>query len=178
MDSSDLKKKFEYLLKNKEVKKFNETVRKNYYVSNTGEVFSESKSNQSITQLKLNKNENGYLLVTIDKKHYKIHRLVCEMFLDDYDKNLQVNHINFNKEDNRIENLEMCTCNENLLHRYHSKKLNSFSLSVNDIRSSEPFSKNKYNQTQILGFHEIMKEFLGNDAFYCEINDLSNISKK
>jgi hypothetical protein len=39
-------------------------------------------------------------------KSFKVHRLVGEAFLPDFDKDKQINHINGIKTDNRITNLE------------------------------------------------------------------------
>lgn len=38
----------------------------------------------------------------------KVHSLVAEAFLDNYSKDLQVNHKDENKENNNVSNLEMC----------------------------------------------------------------------
>ena len=46
-----------------------------------------------------------------------VHRLVAEAFIPTENTNLQVNHINGNKSDNRLDNLEWCTSSENHLHR-------------------------------------------------------------
>ena len=69
-------------------------------------------------------NHRGYLDValTIDGKQYKIfaHRLVAYMFIRDTRdlSKLQVNHINNQSNDNRVENLEWVTQKENLRHYY------------------------------------------------------------
>jgi hypothetical protein len=65
--------------------------------------------------------KNGYQMVNpsrggISCKLY-VHRLVAEAFIPIVDTNLQVNHINGNKSDNRLDNLEWCTSSENHLHR-------------------------------------------------------------
>ena len=65
---------------------------------------------------------NGYLKVvlTIDGKHYNklVHRLVASCFLTNYSEDLQVNHLDGNKKNNNIKNLEMCTCSDNHKHAY------------------------------------------------------------
>lgn len=45
---------------------------------------------------------------------FSVHRLVAQAYLKDYSENLQVNHINGIKTDNRLENLEMVTAKENM----------------------------------------------------------------
>ena len=52
------------------------------------------------------------------RKNYKVHRLVAMFHLPDYSEDLQVNHKNGIKTDNRVENLEMVTNSENALHAW------------------------------------------------------------
>ena len=62
--------------------------------------------------LKPKKRSDGYLEVNLwiegKYKTMKIHRLVCEAFLPNPYNLPEVNHINEDKEDNRLENLEYC----------------------------------------------------------------------
>lgn len=49
----------------------------------------------------------------------QVHRLIWESFNGQITGNLQVNHINGVKSDNRLENLEVVTPSENRLHAVH-----------------------------------------------------------
>lgn len=77
--------------------------------------------------LKLNEKRNGYLTVDLtknsNKKTISVHRLVAETFIPNIENKEQVNHINANKKDNRVENLEWVTAEEN---RNHAKENNLY----------------------------------------------------
>lgn len=57
---------------------------------------------------------NGYLYVSLSnegmKKQKNIHRLVAETFLPNPSKLPIINHIDENKKNNMVSNLEWCTC--------------------------------------------------------------------
>ncbi len=52
-------------------------------------------------------------------KTLRVHRVVADVFLGPIPKGMQVNHINGIKADNRVENLEIVSASENILHSYH-----------------------------------------------------------
>ena len=70
--------------------------------------------------LKLNIKKNGYLSVDLSKnnrpKTMSVHRIIAKTFLKNYSDNLEVNHKNGIKTDNRLINLEMVTKSQNIIH--------------------------------------------------------------
>lgn len=59
---------------------------------------------------------NGYEYVSIDGKYVRVHRLVAKAFLKNTENKPQVNHIDGNKLNNVVENLEWATAKENVHH--------------------------------------------------------------
>jgi len=83
-----------------------------YSVDEDGNVFSHRRD----IKLKPRLVSGGYLGVRLDGKGRLIHRLVAEAFLPNFLEKPQVNHIDGNKTNNALSNLEMATSSENLLH--------------------------------------------------------------
>jgi hypothetical protein len=102
----------------------------NYQVSNLGEVrsvdmvvnhkkgFQQIKKGKTLKPVLL----DGYKRVVLSEKNkpksFFVHRLVMETFNPTNDKTLQINHKDGNKLNNNIDNLEWCTCKENINHAY------------------------------------------------------------
>lgn len=100
-------------------------------VSNLGRVFSKEKeSGKNIFShyLKQTYMNNGYMTVSYNNKHLYVHKLVAESFFLTGDHKEYVNHIDGNKLNNKLKNLEFCTHLENINHAKlidkYSKKLN------------------------------------------------------
>lgn len=75
--------------------------------------------------LQQSNNQWGYNIVTLTKdstrKPHKVHRLVAQAFIPNPDNKEQVNHIDGNKTNNNINNLEWNTRQENISHAYINK---------------------------------------------------------
>lgn len=54
------------------------------------------------------------------RKPYRLHRLIAKAFLTNYSEDLQVNHKNGIKDDNRVENLEMVSNSQNVYHAWNN----------------------------------------------------------
>jgi len=63
-----------------------------------------------------------YKNVMINKKNYRLHRLIASAFIPNPNNLKVVNHKNGNKFDNRLENLEWVTHSENSLHSAKQRK--------------------------------------------------------
>ena len=87
-----------------------------YKISNYGEVWSERRQRL----LKKNKNNRGYYVVGLNKnnnqKQFTVHRLIAINFIDNPSEKPCVNHIDENKTNNHVSNLEWCTHKENSNH--------------------------------------------------------------
>lgn len=85
-----------------------------YFVTPEGFVF------HGENQIKAGKSSNGYMTVCLPSigGSKTVHRIVAETFIPNPDRKPCVNHINGDKSDNRVENLEWVTHSENAIHAY------------------------------------------------------------
>jgi hypothetical protein len=88
-----------------------------YSVSSLGRVRNETTRRVR----KLPPNDKGYVHLSVgsgrNRKNFSVHRVVASSFLGN-DGGLEVNHLNGDKSDNRVFNLEWCTRSENVRHSH------------------------------------------------------------
>lgn len=99
-------------------KKYKET---NTYISDEGNVFTLSKTGKHIHR-KPSLHTKGYLKISIGKENISMHRIVAQLFLEPNDLKPHVNHKDFNKANNHVDNLEWCTVDENNDHAQQHNK--------------------------------------------------------
>ena len=82
-----------------------------------------------------------YLTVDTHNKNSSINRLVAVAFIENTENKEQVNHIDGNKLNNSVENLEWVTNQENQIHKFKiglgnnfTRKITQFDLEMNKIK--------------------------------------------
>ena len=92
-----------------------------YLVTSQGRVLSLNYNRENkMRELKQRKNNCGYMLVTLFKNGKRfdktVHRLVAQAFISNPENKTQVNHIDEEKTNNHVSNLEWVTAKENTNH--------------------------------------------------------------
>lgn len=112
-----------------------------YQLSENGDI--KNNSDRIISQQKTN---SGYMVVHLWKnnkrKAFTIHRLVAIHFIPNPLNKLQVDHIDFNKSNNKVDNLQWVNANENMSKNWENGRMENAREKVR-VRMSEIATRNK-----------------------------------
>ena len=130
---------------------------------------------------------NGYRRVFLGKTTHKIHRLMALHFLPKEPNKTEVDHINRNKLDNRLENLRWVTRSENNYNRglKNTNKLKRRHISLDEIKGhlyyviqihklkfKKRMKLNLYTLDQVVAVRN--KILVENNLYYNDIDAQSN----
>lgn len=149
-----------------QISKFIPEVKDRYFINEKGELFTDFGETQLKDCIKAGYIKNGLILKNGKSKHFFRHRLVMSCFKPRVDADqFQVNHIDGDKTNNSLDNLEWCTNQEN---RIHAVK---FGLAASLKGEDNPASK--LLETQVI---DIIHDLL-NNVPYSEIMKKYGCSK-
>lgn len=123
-----------------------------YLVSNFGRIrsFSALRKGSFLTPCI---NSSGYLHITGKNKTLKMHQLVMDTFIGPRPKGYEVNHIDGNKLNNRLNNLEYITKRQNL---EHATKMGLFN---KKLTPKQVLEMRKIREHQNMAFEKIGRLF-------------------
>jgi hypothetical protein len=132
-----------------------------YQASTFGNI--KNKSGKILKQ-RINKHRGNYMLIRFYGKppFYKVHRLIAKTFIPNLYNKPDINHIDGNKTNNRIENLEWCTRSENMTHAYNT-----------GLAGGKSYNSKKLNNEDVKN----IKKLLENGSLIKEISNIYNISQ-
>lgn len=122
-----------------------------YQVSNLGKVRSLHYGRTRI--LAQSENIDGYLVVNLcinmNKRSFRVHRLVASAFIANPQNKPQVNHIDENKKNNQIKNLEWTTEKENSTYGTRTKRAADSRRGMKYSRKIDSMNTGSYEKIEV-----------------------------
>jgi hypothetical protein len=114
----------------------------NYLITKDGDIY----RNITYRKLKCSSDKNGYLKIRLlnksGRKSMFLHRLLAIQFIPNPLNKPFINHIDGNKSNNKLNNLEWCTHKENMKHAWDNNLYKDYTESIkkaNNATSIEVF---------------------------------------
>ena len=96
--------------------------------------------------------KDGYHMYNVHGKKHQAHRLVAQAFIGQIGIGLVVNHIDFSRSNNSVENLQICTVKENAQHSAKSGRYKKYGSANNNC---------KYDDIKILTIRTLIMSGFG-----------------
>lgn len=127
----------------------------NYEVSDLGRIRHTYKNGKTrgLSPLSNGQKENDYLFIMIDGKKYYIHCLVLESFVGKKPQGYECDHINSNKQNNSLSNLQYLTRAENRSHK--GSKHGMSKLSEKLVKAIKKLVDRGFTQKDIAELYEV-----------------------
>lgn len=126
----------------------------NYFVSNLGRF----KNHKGIIMENYKPHHSGYIYVRVNTDKYALHRIVASTFIENVNNKPVVNHIDGNKTNNNVSNLEWCSIKENNQHNHNVGLIKPFTRKIGQFNLDGVIIK-EYNSIvdaeKCLGIHTI-----------------------
>lgn len=114
-------------------------------------------------------NRSGYHLVGSYISGYgsnSVHRIVYETFVGKIPEGLQINHLDGNKSNNHLSNLEVCTASENIKH--------AFDTGLNmPCRGGDAYNS-KVTESNVISMYDMFKNGYSND----QVSEIFNLHSR
>ena len=130
----------------------------NYFVSNLGRF----KNSKGVIMENYKPHHSGYIYVRVNKNKYALHRLIATTFIENLTNKPSVNHIDGNKTNNCVTNLEWVTIQENNQHNHtiglikcFTRKIGQYNLDNSLIQEFNSIVEAK-KQTNVTSIKEVL----------------------
>lgn len=121
--------------------------------------------------LSLTDNGKGYYYIKLNKKNYYIHRLVAQHFIENPYNHKCINHKDFNKHNNIVDNLEWVSQKENVL--YSVKNMRKPKSKCKTTNTGEKYIQKKKN-----GMYRVNMRFIKIDRNFKTFEEALNFKKE
>jgi len=177
---------FEFIINNNEWREI--PLYENRYIINKNGIIKSLLTNKNLEE-NISKKYDTYKMVKLvdnngKRKGYLIHRLVYQSFNGEINANMVIDHINQNKQDNRLENLRMITqsenvknCNKNISNNNNLFQSNSNFVNISTKYKCYDFSNYSINEIGEIKnkYGKILKTTKNNGYIKCYLyDDFSN----
>lgn len=135
-----------------------------YEVTDTGKIYSNKRKNKIELIGKICNSGYRMVILTINrkKKYINVHRLIAKSFIPNPENLPEVNHIDCNKLNNNVCNLEWVSTRENQLHAIKNRRNGKLKINMriaNEIRTL--YHTGEYSHRKLSSIFKISKSEIG-----------------